>query len=188
VWRIVPGEMVLARVQGPTMLDDLGRRPWRLRRHARTLADLHRCLHAIDAPVGLRAHPVPGTAVLHLDLHPGNVILSPDGPVVIDWTNAQRGEGAVDVAFTWIIMAASGVGPDELPQGGAARRLVAKAETRVLPWYQRRLTDAFLDIAGRDGARQALAAVAEQRIGDPNVRPGEAHAIRRLVAAETPAG
>lgn len=72
----------LTALAGITMLDDLGKRPWRLRAHARTLADLHRRLHRIDAPTSLRAFPVSGSAVLHLDLHPGNVLLSPDAPVV----------------------------------------------------------------------------------------------------------
>ena len=43
--------------------------------------------------------------MLHLDLHPANVILSPDGPVVIDWTNGARGDAAADLALTWIILA-----------------------------------------------------------------------------------
>ena len=42
VHRATGREMVMDHVSGPTMLDDLQRRPWRLWRHARTLADLQR--------------------------------------------------------------------------------------------------------------------------------------------------
>jgi aminoglycoside phosphotransferase (APT) family kinase protein len=182
VWRIAPGEMVLERVEGPTMLEDLGRRPWRVDRHARTLAGLHRRLHAIDAPAGLRPHPVDGHSVLHLDLHPGNVILAPAGPVVIDWTNAHRGDGAADIADTWITMALFEDDPGA-PTSRTARwatAIVACAE----PAVRRRLVDRFLDAAGRDDARRALHAAGERRRADPNVRPSEAAAIDALVARE----
>ena len=75
--------LVLELVDGPTMLADLGRRPWRLARHARTLAELHARLHKV---------PYEGERLLHLDLHPDNVLLSARGPVVIDWTNARAGD------------------------------------------------------------------------------------------------
>jgi hypothetical protein len=67
-------EIVMERLDGPTMLDDLGRRPWRIDRHAQTLATLHRRLHEIDAPAWLPAPLGEGRSLLHLDLHPDNVI------------------------------------------------------------------------------------------------------------------
>ena len=91
--------LVLELVDGPTMLADLGRRPWRLARHARSLAALHDRLHEI---------PYEGKRLLHLDLHPDNVLLSSRGPVVIDWTNAGSGEPGLDVALTWVICATVG--------------------------------------------------------------------------------
>ena len=99
VHEIRPDALVLERIEGPTMLDDLRRRPWRLNSHARLLAEPHRRLHAI---------PYEDAALLHLDLHPQNVLLSPSGPVVIDWTNARAGEPAFDVALTWVIGLTSG--------------------------------------------------------------------------------
>ena len=76
-------------------------------RHAATLATLLDRLHAITAPDWLAAPLGEGDALLHLDLHPENVILTPRGPVVIDWPNAARGPGAADVAHTWIVLACS---------------------------------------------------------------------------------
>jgi tRNA A-37 threonylcarbamoyl transferase component Bud32 len=87
--------LVLERVEGPTMLEALD-----LERDPADLARLHERLHEI---------PFEGAALLHLDLHPANVIRSPAGPVVIDWTNAAAGDPAVDVALTWVILVGSGL-------------------------------------------------------------------------------
>jgi tRNA A-37 threonylcarbamoyl transferase component Bud32 len=75
--------LVLERIDGPTMLADVWARPWRAPRAAHTLAALHARLHAIAFEDG---------RLLHLDLHPENVLMAPGGPVVIDWANA-RGAG-----------------------------------------------------------------------------------------------
>jgi aminoglycoside phosphotransferase (APT) family kinase protein len=172
VHRIGPGEMVLERVPGPTMAEDLTRRPWRLAAHARLLADLHHHLHRLPPPDGLPLGPVEGDAVIHLDLHPLNVIMSPTGPMVIDWTNAASGAPAVDVALTWIIVAVSEV------EGSAPERA-------LINLFRSRFVDRFLDRAGRDAARAVLPEAADYRNQDRNARPSEIEALARLVAAET---
>ena len=93
--------LVLEKVDGPTMQEDIQLRPWLLARHMRTLAGLHHRLHEIE-------HPEGGT-LLHLDLHSANVILGRDGPVVVDWTNAAAGSPALDPALVWVIFRTSGV-------------------------------------------------------------------------------
>jgi uncharacterized protein (TIGR02172 family) len=40
----------------------------------------------------------------HYDLHPGNVILSPRGPVIIDWMTAGSGDRLADMARTWVLI------------------------------------------------------------------------------------
>ncbi len=185
VFRVGDGEMELARVDGPTMLEDLEARPWRVGSHGRTLAELHTRLHAIDPPAGLAPHPaLPGDAIVHQDLHPGNVILSPAGPVVIDWTNARGGEPALDIALTWLLMAA--FDHDQAPPTGSVpHRLVTRVERRVEPWLRRRLVRTFLRASGAEAAaRAALPAVAAHRLQDRNVRPAEAAAITALVERE----
>jgi aminoglycoside phosphotransferase (APT) family kinase protein len=147
--------IVLERVEGPTMSADLRRRPWRLRRHAALLARLHRALHEIDAPPGLAAVGL-GDRLLHLDLHPDNVMLSPGGPVVIDWTNARGGDPAVDVALSWVILATS---------GGRGGRVFLRS---FLPHFE------------RAEVVRALPAAADYRLADPNVTGGEREAVRRL--------
>ena len=84
-------DMVMERIEGVTMVDALGKAPWTVRRQAATLADLHRRLHEIEAPDFLPMAPVgTGTRVLHLDLHPLNVMIGPKGAFAIDWPNAAR--------------------------------------------------------------------------------------------------
>jgi aminoglycoside phosphotransferase (APT) family kinase protein len=41
--------------------------------------------------------------LVHLDLHPLNVLCTRRGPVVIDWPAAARGAPGVDVALTWAV-------------------------------------------------------------------------------------
>lgn len=162
--------LVMERVAGPTMLDDLARHPWRVRRHARTLAALHRDLHRIKAPDGLPAPFGAGDSVLHLDLHPANVLLSPAGPVVIDWANAARGPAAADVADAWLVLAAA------QPEGGWPLRL-------AVGLLRRAFVSVFLRAAGRDEAAAHLRAVAERRARDRNLEPAERATMLRVVAA-----
>lgn len=157
VLEVQPDALLLERIEGRTMLGELRRRPWAARRRAVLLAHLHERLHEIVAPPGLRGAG-PGDRLLHLDLHPDNVLLSPHGPVVIDWTNARRGEPALDVALTWVILATSG-GP------------------LIAPFVR-----AFLRCFDRDELLQALPAAAQRRLDDVNVTDRERRAVRRLVA------
>jgi tRNA A-37 threonylcarbamoyl transferase component Bud32 len=180
VWRVGPGEMVLDRVTGPTMADDLARRPWRAARHGRRLAELHDALHAIPAPAALRPHPADGDRVLHLDLHPQNVMLGADGPVVIDWSNSRRGPGAADVADVWVVMACLGREPSS--PTSALARVQAGVIDRVEPAVRRRFVDAFLSGSRREEARTLLRVAADHRLADRNIRPHERDRIQALVA------
>jgi len=49
-----------------------------------------------------------GCALLHGDLHPGNILLSRDGPVVIDWFDATVGHPEADLARTALLLQANG--------------------------------------------------------------------------------
>jgi len=97
-------EMVMERIEGPLMLGDGVAGSLRLPRMLGILADLHDRLHRIIAPDWLPSFGE-GDRLLHLDLHPLNVIMSPTrGPVVIDWPNATRGEPMADVALTYVLL------------------------------------------------------------------------------------
>jgi aminoglycoside phosphotransferase (APT) family kinase protein len=161
-------DLVMARVSGPTMAADLARRPWRLSSHAALLADLHRRLAAIAAPPWLQAPVGPGGSLLHLDLHPGNVVLTPDAAWVIDWANAARGPAAADIAMTFLIVG-----------GFPAARSPAAVIRDML---RRRFAHEFLRRAGGAGVAPVLAAVAERRASDANLLPAERAAVRELAS------
>ena len=62
--------------------------------------------HAAGAPDGDR--------LCHGDFHPANVLDAADGPMVIDWTLAARGDPAADVARTRLLLLGGAV-PDYAP-------------------------------------------------------------------------
>jgi aminoglycoside phosphotransferase (APT) family kinase protein len=45
-----------------------------------------------------------GNATLHGDYHPGDILVTPDGPKVIDWGEASRGDAAADIARTMVLL------------------------------------------------------------------------------------
>ena len=106
-------------------------RPWALFAVIRQFAELHAQIHRREAPAGLRslreriaarieasdspeadkraardrlAELPDGTALCHGDFHPGNVLLTRRGPVVIDWGSGSRGDPIGDVAWTSCLM------------------------------------------------------------------------------------
>lgn len=147
VLEVRPDAMVLQRIDGPTMDAALRRRPWRLGQQVDILARLHEQVHRV---------PLDGATLLHLDLHPQNVLLATDGPVLIDWTNARAGEPATDVALTWLILATS---------GGLGGRLMARA---------------FRGRVGAGPIRAGLAPARAFRLDDPNVTDAERSRVRHV--------
>jgi hypothetical protein len=142
VFEVREDALVLERLDGPTMAQALWERPWTFRSQARILARLHGRIAA--------------ASLCHFDLHPANVILSPAGPVVIDWTNAIRdGDPAVDAALTYLILATS---------CGLGGRAIAR------------------DFRRQVDVRGGLARAAEYRLADRNVRDDERASVRRLLA------
>ncbi len=150
-----PG-IIMERVAGNTMLSSIISWPVGIPRAARLLARLHIDMHAASVkgvpdamprleravgsvpslPDSLR-RPVldalsrlpHGQSLCHGDLHPGNVIMSPAGPVIIDWDNAVCGNPDGDLARTLLLLR---VGPEQMP--GSLR---AQALRGVARWFTR---------------------------------------------------
>jgi aminoglycoside phosphotransferase (APT) family kinase protein len=104
--RVDGADMVIERLDGPTLADaaiagDVG--PVEV---GEMHAELHRRLHAIPTPSGTA-----GNVVMHGDLHPYNVILTGNGPSVIDWRDAREGPAEFDIAMTAIIFAQVALDP-----------------------------------------------------------------------------
>jgi len=169
-------DLVMQRVDGRSMIDTVSRQPWTIRRQGSVLADLHRRLHEIPAPDWLPAAPFgAGDELLHFDLHPLNVLITAAGPVVIDWPNVVRGDGAGDVALTWVIMAAA-----EVPAGPVMGT--------VMGWGRGMVLSAFLRPFDRDAVRRRLRGAVAWKVADPNISAAEKVAMQRLADREALAG
>lgn len=159
--------LVMQRIDGRSMVEELGRSPWAVRRQADTLAMLHRRLHELPPPGFLPPSPVgEGASVVHLDLHPLNVLIGAAGPVVIDWTNACAGDPNVDVALAWLLMCAG-----EIPGG--------RLRSRALNVGRGLLTNRFLGHFHRPDVVSRLAAVAAWKATDPHLSVDEVESLWR---------
>ena len=154
VHAVRPDGLVLDRVPGRTLAASLRARPWRLAAGARLLAALHEAVHRLHVPDG---------ALLHLDLHPENVLVGPRGPFLVDWTNWRGGDPALDVALTWVIVETGGA------PIGLERRL------------RRAFLAAFLAHVDRHAAGRALPEAARLRLADPHLLEAERPLVARLV-------
>jgi Ser/Thr protein kinase RdoA (MazF antagonist) len=170
VFEVSGPDIVMERADGPTMLEALSRRPWTLRGQARLLARLHHLVHQVPAMPGLRT--VGGDedgddhVLVHRDLHPLNVILTPTGPLIIDWEGAANAPAVYDVALTWAIL-----GFSDVPNEGLKAMLIRS--------LQAAFTRTFVRAAGPiDETWRAMAV--RHRLADPNTLPTERARLERL--------
>jgi aminoglycoside phosphotransferase (APT) family kinase protein len=124
--------LVYERLDGASMLRAILAQPWMIVRFGRLTAELHAAMHAVQAPPDLpdqrgsfgraieHAQTLPhdlkrkalavldtcpeGDRLCHGDFHPDNVLMTPRGPVIIDWMTATRGDPLGDVARTVLLM------------------------------------------------------------------------------------
>ncbi|MEU5531893.1 phosphotransferase [Streptomyces sp. NPDC020362] len=109
-------DLVMERLEGPTMLGALAEGRIGAAEAGALLAGLLRRLHAVPG----RDAAAPDARVLHLDLHPDNVMLTADGPRVIDWSNAEDGVPCLDWGMSAVILAQVAVGGEPLADGARA--------------------------------------------------------------------
>ena len=150
--------VVYERIDGPSLLNILAKKPWTVQRCAQILAGLHAQVHAVTAPTNLETQRewarggIPetnklskdiqqsvlqlldsmpeGNQLCHGDFHPGNVIVTRRGPVIIDWMTASRGTACGDVARTSIILEAASA-----PEGTPMRWLLEWVRKLFLSGY-----------------------------------------------------
>ena len=150
--------IVYERIEGPSLLAELARKPWNVSRYAQLLANLHAKVHNIQAPANLvhqrdwarggipesdKLPPELQQIILNLlesmpsdnqlchgDFHPGNIIMTHHGPVIIDWMTASKGSGSGDVARTTIILEAA-----RAPEGTPMRWLLESIRKLFLGTY-----------------------------------------------------
>ena len=135
--------IIMERIEGLDGLTAASRKPWRVWAVGRATGRVHRQLSGVPAPDGLRdlralveerigtSDTIPeaarerlkailalapdGDRLCHLDLHPGNIIESPAGPIVIDFSNAASGHPMADHARSLLTFDA-GEPPDDTPR------------------------------------------------------------------------
>lgn len=167
-------DITMDRVEGVDLLERITKRPWQARAVGRMLADLHRRLAAIPVRgVVLPTMFGEPESFVHGDLHPGNVLLTEDGPVVIDWESAGVGAADADSATTWLLIATAD--PDDVPRlirplVGLIRRIVLRAFLEGVP-------------RPRPGT---IAEVCAARLVDENMRPRELERIRAFAMEHSP--
>ncbi|MGY1501278.1 phosphotransferase [Streptomyces sp. QTS52] len=154
-------DLVLERLSGPTMLEAFVAGLLDARASGEMLAALLHSLHAIP-PRDLA--PAPGTRVLHLDLHPENVMLTPDGPRVIDWANAEEGPPGLDRAMSAVILAQVAVSAEPLAEPARAMLTAMLTAPSAVPE------------AGRTA--EGLPEARRRRAANPTMSPDEVELLR----------
>jgi uncharacterized protein (TIGR02172 family) len=124
--------LVYERVIGASMTEALVSRPWTVGQSARVLAELQAGMHRVEGVRDLPSQherlrekiraaeklspdlreavlkaleQLPqGNRLCHGDFHPGNVLMTGEGALVIDWIDATRGNPLADVARSTIIL------------------------------------------------------------------------------------
>ncbi|MFF3842484.1 phosphotransferase [Streptomyces sp. NPDC001930] len=156
-------DLVMERLAGPSLLDALLAGTYEPEPAGALIAELLARLHAL-----------PGSPPAHLDLHPGNVLLTADrGPVVIDWETAEEGHPpGLDHAMSALLLAEVAVSPAPYAPGARAglAALLSAATAPVLPHIgtarARRAADPNLtegEVAALGAATQLLTELAASR-------------------------
>jgi len=145
------------RLNGDSMMQHITAHPLSVFTQAGLLGKLHANMHARQG-IGLPsqreklkykirdAEPLPdylkeaalqaleklpdGDSVCHGDFHPGNILMTTRGPVVIDWTDASCGNPLSDVARTQVLLSSA-----QLPLNSLLGLLVKLGRNRMINAY-----------------------------------------------------
>jgi len=152
--------IVYERVAGASLFDVMQKSPWKLNRYSRRLAQLHIRMHesrtdkippqferlperirhsakllggSLDKILRYTEKLPRGNAVCHGDFHPGNVMEERESLLILDWTNAEAGNPAADVARTLLMLRSP-----YMPPGSS------KLAEWLSVWFKRRLEKEYL--------------------------------------------
>lgn len=127
----VTGGMLMERLTGPTLIEAAASGAVTTEQMADVLIDLQRRLHTVPVPAdAVGANPT--DTIAHYDLHPANVIMTADGPVLIDWAAARPGPADLDVAMTAMILAEVCVAGVQADSGSVTKVTIAPSLVRGL--------------------------------------------------------
>ncbi|MFF6778357.1 phosphotransferase [Streptomyces sp. NPDC012637] len=122
VARAAGPDLVMERLTGPTLLE------------AGAVGDV--TAEAVGALLADLLHRLHLTPWIHLDLHPGNVVLAAAGPVVIDWRTAREGPPGLDRAMSALLFAEAALSPAPYAPGARAAlaALLDRLDAPVSPY------------------------------------------------------
>jgi thiamine kinase-like enzyme len=131
--------LIYERIDGPTMLMQIEPTKLSVSHYAKLMARLHLELHHVEIKFNsnlkteitnkintaevikeyekpiiidiLNALPE-GNVICHYDFHPGNIILSSNGPIIIDWMNVLVGNQAADVTRSSMMIQSHALPPN----------------------------------------------------------------------------
>jgi Ser/Thr protein kinase RdoA (MazF antagonist) len=194
--------IVYERIEGPSLLNELATKPWNVFRYGHLLADLHVLVHEVQAPATLETQRewatggIPasekiskdlkarilqlldtlpdGNMLCHGDFHPGNIIITPSGPVIIDWMTVSKGVASGDVARTLTILEAA-----KAPEGTPLRWLLEWIRKLFLATYLNTYLQLRPDIKESLAGWQAV--MAANFLSDVSIL-GEEGDLRAIVA------
>lgn len=161
-------DLVMRRLHGPSMLQALTTGAITPTEAGRTLAELLKRLHAVPPRVSV----APSHRILHLDLHPDNVMLTPDGPTVIDWGTTEEGHPGLDWAMSALIIA-------QVAESAELDEFQAEGVREVLAALLRHRAPAIV-LDGSDTGH--LARAESRRAANPTMSAAETAALGPAVA------
>lgn len=133
-------KLVMERVHGPTLLQSLIAQETSLSEGIDIIVDLHEQLHAINPPEitsisGWAGH---GDRIIHMDIHPGTIVMTNTGPQLVSWEDSQYGLAELDVASTALVFAMVATYPGELQKPAAAlfHKFTRRVGTDYVPYLE----------------------------------------------------
>jgi aminoglycoside phosphotransferase (APT) family kinase protein len=182
VWELAEGISLWQRViDQPELSADTGRRLAEVQlalfelvppvtlpaQHDRLVSKIRRAAATLDESLARALDLLPPATgpnrLCHGDLHPSNVILGDNGPMIVDWFDASRGEPIADVARSLVTLLSDGpAAPRHLP-GADGPTLATLTDA-----YLARLSEALTFEDAELSRWQAIQAVARMAEGVPN--------------------
>lgn len=132
--------LVMERLHGPTLLQELLAQEISLAEGVRIIAQFHNKLRALTTPDFELSQGAakPDHAVLHMDIHPGTIVITQAGPRLVDWEDARFGPPQLDIASTALIFAMLASSPGELQAGSASmfRKFSRQVGSEFVPFLE----------------------------------------------------
>ena len=133
------------------------------RQRDRLVSKIRRAAATVDPSLGgalaFLPAPVGSPRLCHGDLHPSNVLLASDGPVVVDWFDASRGDPIADVARSSVTLLNDGANPPEHLPGADPATLGVLTAAYLARLRERMVIDD--DLLARWQAVSAVGRIAE---------------------------